>query len=349
MKIAYCSIATVSYLRYASALVNSILETGDESQIFLLVPDLQAGDAIRQQIENSFPAQVTILSCDELRAQPDASAFWYFDPFELSNMLKPFLLFHCLGMDYDSAVYLDADLLFVSRLDEKLVELGWETVVFTPHHLSPPNDCSDIGEDALAQSGALNGGFYFFPNSKAANSILMWMMQVFPQHGFVDWGRGLFVDQKLIMNALAHFNEHIDVTHCAVLNIAYWNAYERKVTKISNRYLVGGDPVVFFHMSGFDPNDPTRICKYISNERNLEIERSAPWFRGVCDDYLMRFRCGFTGLDFPNRRYPFSKREGIEMTRRRRREFFETGTIKRFTFGRFLESSRLVLKKVLGK
>ena len=61
----------------------------------------------------------------------------------------------------------------------------------------------------------------------------------------------MFTDQRWVDFAPSFFDHFIlkDPTY----NVAYWNLHERDLEWTDGRYLVNGQPLTFFHFSGFVP------------------------------------------------------------------------------------------------
>src|SRR6185295_17846028 len=55
-------------------------------------------------------------------------------------------------------------------------------------------------------------------------------------------------------------------------NVAYWNLYEREVKLGSDGYEVNGQPLRFFHYSGFDPLSPYRLSKYQPGKERIRLD-----------------------------------------------------------------------------
>lgn len=338
-ELAFGSVATVSYLRQAIAMALSLRKSGDSTTIFILVPDLIDQDTNEIVDASALDDEcIQIMRVHDLKDQPPELSKYYFDAFEYSNMLKPFLIMELLHRGFAQVAYLDSDLMFVRSLSDALTEQRIDHVGFTPHLLSPPTAPSSVIEESnLCQSGVLNGGFYVTSKTEKAISIIKWMMNSFPEYGFVDYGEGLFVDQKLLQNAYFHFFPDIQLFLDSGFNIAYWNAHERSVCINSGRFYIDDNPVLFFHLSGMAPGNESIVCRYLDMEKNQFLLNRNPWFKDVYATYSEFWQRASTFVRVDEFEYPFRSLGGIELSSDMRRWIFlnkstEFGT-KQVAFG----------------
>lgn len=84
---------------------------------------------------------------------------------------------------------------------------------------------------------------------------------------------GLSTDQKWVSIAPCFFN-FLKISFNPGYNAAPWNTFERRLTsKQGDRYLVNDEfPLIFFHFSNFDHDDPQYLNKRASSERGVEYE-----------------------------------------------------------------------------
>ena len=329
-KIAFGSVATVSYLRQAFAMALSLRASGDTTNIFILVPDLinRNVDEIVDEIALNHVG-IEILNIDDLHNRPPELSRFYYNAFEYANMLKPFLIMELLRRGFSCVTYLDSDLMFVSPLSVALAKLHVDHVGFTPHLLSPQADPESIIQDSdLCQTGVLNGGFYVVSNTDRSRSIINWMIDTFARYGFVDYREGLFVDQKLLQNAFFHFFPDVELIRHPGYNIAYWNADERLVEVRDGEFRTEQGPVLFFHLSGMAPDDENTVCRYLNGAKNKSLLDRNPWFRDVYAVYSEFWQEAADFIRNDEFEYPFRSIGRIELSNELRRWIFRNQTTK---------------------
>jgi hypothetical protein len=98
-----------------------------------------------------------------------------------------------------------------------------------------------------------------------------------------DVSSGLFVDQRWIDLVPGLFDRIAVVRHRGC-NVAYWNVHARRLAARDELRLESGEPVIFFHFSGFDARRPERLCGVPTRVR-LDEE---PRLRRLLADYAQR-------------------------------------------------------------
>jgi hypothetical protein len=277
----FCSIVSRSYVPSALALAQSFRDAGNTEEFHILIMDSEICGLPGER------EGVHFLGLDELLPAPPKAMRYYFDAFEFCCALKPFLVAHLIGTSgAQKVVYLDADVFVTGKFDRIWSELGSSALMMVPHQLSPPGlDLGYVKEVDVADFGFLNGGFSAWCAGPAADKILSWMMSRFPIYGFCDRERGMFCDQKLLPLLLAYFPDDLVVSRDPGLNVGYWNAHERRVTKSGGSLFVEDVPLVFFHASGFRVEKPKLPCAYLSAKDNAALLLMAPWLESVTQDY----------------------------------------------------------------
>jgi glycosyltransferase involved in cell wall biosynthesis len=213
---------------------------------------------------------------------PERMAAFY-NVLELSTAVKPWLLRHLLDRDgVDAVTYLDPDIWVEDSLvevDRLAVEHG---AVLTPHLTAPlPRDGRKPSEKDIMVSGSYNLGFIALgAEGGVAGPLLDWWSERLGDECLIDPANGLFVDQRWIDLAPGIWPD-ISVLRNPGYNVAYWNLPQRRLEIDGGGYLVDGEPLRFFHFSGYDPRRPDELSKY----QNRIALRTDPPLSRICDEY----------------------------------------------------------------
>jgi hypothetical protein len=186
---------------------------------------------------------------------------------------------------FDSCIYLDSDIYVTHAFTRIWERCDGFSFAFTPHHLAPPPYLSYTSDILVAHFGFLNSGFYVCTRSAECFYYLKWLQDQLVKCGFCNSVNGMFGDQKLIPQLLQFMPESVLILTDPCLNIAFWNAHERNVASRNGSYTIDDEPVIFFHLSGFDYRDLSRICNYLPFHVNNAIGLMAPWLLDVTYEY----------------------------------------------------------------
>ena len=191
-----------------------------------------------------------------------AGLAYSFDVTELSTCVKPFVLRHLLARGYDRAFYFDPDIEIFTPIDAVRDPLDDADIVLTPHTTGPiPLDGKLPNEITLLQAGAYNLGFIGVANRPAARRFLDWWAARLERYCINDVASGLFTDQKWI-DLVPGMVERVAIVRHRGCNVGYWNLHARQVHPEIPSRLVTGEPIVFYHYSGFDPLQPSVLSKH---------------------------------------------------------------------------------------
>lgn len=258
--LAACTIVSKNYLPFARVLARSFRAQHPEARFFVLLVD---------RVEGAFDPSLEpfeLIEVESLAEIPDLRSFLFrYTLLEVNTAVKPFLLEHLLvERELEKLVYFDPDIQIFGPLDELAGLLDRHEIVLTPHLTEPIEDELHPGELAILQSGAYNLGFLALRRSPAVDRLLTWWGERLLEQCRVDLARGLFVDQKW-MDLVPGLHPGTHVLPSPAYNVAYWNLHGRRVSAGPDgdeRPRVNGEPLVFFHFSGFDPRDAWRVSKH---------------------------------------------------------------------------------------
>ena len=204
----------------------------------------------------------------------------YYSVLELATAVKPALLSYILDR-HDHAVYLDPDLWIRKPLSEVPGLAVQHGIVLTPHLLEPlPLDHMSASEEYIMRSGIYNLGFIAV--GEKARPFLSWWWERLQRHCLVAIDRGLFTDQRWVDWAPSMHDFYI--LKDPALNVAYWNLSNRTVTKEGDEYYVKGEPVRFFHFSGYSPDRPHVLSKHLGDNPRVLLSQE-PGLKAACDAY----------------------------------------------------------------
>lgn len=245
MRTAAFSIISPNYRHFARVLMSSIQAQHPEWDRYVLI----VGDAAADE-EAAFHS----VSIHELPL-PHARQFEFrYDIIELNTAVKPWMFEHVFARGYDRVVYLDPDIFVYSRLDE----LPEAFMTVTPHLTGfIGGDQFHPSERTILKAGAYNLGFLALTRGPELEKFLGWWQKKLEFHCVFDTQRGLFVDQRWIDLAPGLF-EDVAILRHEGYNVAYWNLRQRTVRGRT----VNGQPLRFFHFSGYDPAMPELVSRH---------------------------------------------------------------------------------------
>ena len=260
-RLAGCTIVSRNYLSYARVAGESWLRHHPRSRFYTLVVDgLPAG---------AEAGRVEIVEPDALELPYFAELAFRCDVTELSTAVKPAFLSFLLERE-DAVVYLDPDVLVLQPFAEAQRALRTAGIVLTPHTLAPiPRDGLRPSEEGILNTGVFNLGFLALRASDDASGLLGWWNSRVREACRIDYVGGLFFDQKWIDLVPAYYRSAAILRHPGY-NVAYWNLHERPLERRDESFFVRGEPLVFFHFSGFDPARPATLSKRVK----LELART---------------------------------------------------------------------------
>lgn len=195
-------------------------------------------------------------------------AFMY-DIIEFSTSLKPFIALKLLK-SHSKVIFLDPDTSVYSSLTPLEEDLDSYPVVLTPHYLKPQPDTAGESDLAMMRFGSFNLGFFAVRRCEQASFFLNWWNRRCLDFSFMESQFGLSTDQKWVSIAPCFF-DFLKISFNPGYNFAPWNTFERTLTsKLGELYIVNKKyPLIFFHFSNFDHNDPQYLNKRASSEISL--------------------------------------------------------------------------------
>jgi hypothetical protein len=160
--------------------------------------------------------------------------------------------------------YFDPDIVVFSDLGELKAELAQASVVLTPHLCDPEESEEAVRHNEITalRHGTYNLGFLGVRPTENGLRFARWWRDRLLQHCWADIPNGLFTDQRWVDLAPALFPE-IRILRHRQFNVATWNLTHRKVTLDGEgRLTIDGQPLVFFHFSGFDSGGQLMMLRH---------------------------------------------------------------------------------------
>ncbi len=277
-----CTIVARNYLAYARVLAESFLAQHPAGECVVLVIDDAAGEV------DDANEPFTVVRPSELPLERFEAMAAMYDVTELATAVKPWLLEHLLAQGDGAPIsYFDPDIRFYAPVDEIERLVIEHELVLTPHITAPiPDDGKQPGELDLMASGTYNLGFVAMAPSARIRELLTWWQKRLRYDCVIDHALGYFVDQRwfdLVPNTFAG----TALLRDPGMNVAYWNLHERTVTQDADgSWLVNGEPLRFFHFSGFDPDRPHLLSKHQTRTRLSEH----PDLAKLCEEFSAEVR-----------------------------------------------------------
>lgn len=257
MKPALCTIIAKNYLAQARALTDSFLKVHPDGRCFVLLLDEPEGRF------DPAAERFSVVSAKDLGIPRFEHMLFRYNLLEMCTAVKPFFLEHLFRReDLPSLFYFDPDVLIFSSLAPLLAVLEGKLMALTPHLLEPlAEDGRHPSDLSILRAGTYNLGFLGLARHPSLLPFLRWWQQKLEKQCVIDMARGLFVDQKWMDMAPALFPDVV-VHRDAGCNAAYWNLSQRRMEERGREWLVNGAPLVFFHFSGYDPQEPGILSRH---------------------------------------------------------------------------------------
>jgi hypothetical protein len=207
----------------------------------------------------------------------------------LNTAVKPFYIEHLYQRTaaVDAVIYLDPDILLYGSLTPLAEKLRDYNLVVTPHSCTFDDTPANVYyETGMLSTGIYNLGFLATARSDTTFAFLKWWQKRLEDYCYYQVATGLFVDQLWMTLAPIYF-AGIYVEKNPGYNMAYWNLFERRLSRPAGNYLVNEQyELVFFHFSSYNPEKPEAITKRGKAMVVSFLER--PELQPIYDDYRRR-------------------------------------------------------------
>jgi glycosyltransferase involved in cell wall biosynthesis len=283
-----CTIAAKNYLAQVRVLAASFKRHHPAGEFTTLVIDdlLAPREDFSQDPDNVVLLGDIGLPLDEIRRMA-----MIYDVTEFSTSVKPWLLRHLLQTGSEPVIYLDPDIEIFAPMDDIFEMAREHSIVLTPHGMQPfPNDGLRLNESDILGSGIYNLGFLGL--GAGSGDFLDWWSRRLSRECVIDPAHMRFTDQRWIDFVPALFRHHILKDEGC--NVAYWNLHGRKVEWTGAGYEVNGEPLRFFHYSGYDPDVPHLLSRHMGDRPRILLSQE-PGVARLCAEYSRKLgEAGFS-------------------------------------------------------
>ena len=240
----------------------------------------------------------------------------YYDALELNTAVKPHAFKALLAEEgVTTGAYLDPDIWVYRPLDAVREGLARAPLALTPHTTRPLRGEANPNDHVVLQSGSYNLGFMAARAEPQIFDLLDWWAEKLRFDCRVDFAAGLFTDQKW-MDLAPGFVSDLAILRTPTLNLAYWNLEGREIAKGADGWSVDGQPLAFFHFSGFDPAFPQLLSKH---QDRIKVAPGSP-LAGLLAEYaavmLRNGHAEASAIPYGHRAFPSGELVSKDVRRR---------------------------------
>ncbi|MCC6069492.1 glycosyltransferase family 4 protein [Massilia sp. GCM10020059] len=278
-KTAVVTIVSNNYLHYARTLMQSVALQHPEAERYCVIvdTDMAPGAALADEF--------TAIAMPELGLPYGDDFYFQYTILELNTAVKPWALEHLLDRGHSEVLYIDPDIYLYRPLEDVMRHLSsGASIVLTPHMLAPYDDDRNPTEASIRMAGTYNLGFCAIAERLETRAFLRWWQGKLARDCVVDMPNGVFVDQSWIDLVPGMF-DNVRILRHPGYNVAYWNLAQRSFAQGEGGLLVNGEPLMFFHYSGIDPQNPQPVSKH-QDRHNLDSVGAI--VRGLFVEYCQR-------------------------------------------------------------
>jgi hypothetical protein len=314
-RVAAATIVDKSGLALARVLAASFLEHHRDVPFFVLLADEVDGyfDPAKESFE--------LVTLDQLKIPELRRFLFHYSRQEVSYAATPFLLHHLLERGFDGAIFLKQESLVTAPFYDVLQRAAASSILLTPHLLGPLEGEGRFRRELnILQSGVYNGGFVGVAATTEGRDFLEWWKDLCFRHCVHDVPNGVHFEQRWLDFVPAYFEDYEVITDVG-FNVGHWNLLERHVAIEGDAITVNGRPCRYVRFSGFDPEKPERVTRYLPLPTMADIGEGARLFQ------LYAGRLRNAGYEESSRwPYAFSKYEdGVPVSYDARKLYRELG------------------------
>ncbi len=270
------TICSANHLAQARCLGDSLKQYAPGYTLVIGLVDRIDGRFTRQDVEYE------VIEAEEIGLSSFSDMAARYSIIELNCAMKPFFCLHILDRyKLSRIVYLDSDIYLFGNLNLAEEALDTHDIIITPHFTTPFNDDKIPLERDVLKSGLYNGGFFAINNNEKGLAFINWWKERLIDQCYYNFCEGMGVDQAWLDFVPLYF-EKVMVLQNKGYNVAYWNLHERSVSGKNGAYRVNDtEPLIFFHISGYDVNQPGQLSKH----QNRYIFDTLPVVKEIYEEY----------------------------------------------------------------
>ena len=256
-RFAIFTICSNNYMPAARTFLDTARQHHPEAALFVCLADRKVDSP------GFYDPDWTVVETESLDI-PDFPSFAFrYDIMEMNTAVKPFMFQHLLEeLGYDVALYFDPDIEIFHPLESVVGPLrDGASFLLTPHLLSPCEASDGPNDLTIMRAGIYNLGFLGVSRCDESKRVIDWWARRLRFQCISAQDQGIFVDQKF-MDLVPGFASRAVISHDVTLNVAYWNLRQRRLEQRNNTWLVDGQPLGFFHYSGYESNKRSQLSHY---------------------------------------------------------------------------------------
>lgn len=262
------TICSANYLPTAKVLLDSLRRYEPDRARVLVLVERDTPDDTRQALGALLGCEV--LGLAQLPLPDLARMAFQYDITEFNTAVKPFVFQYLFDRGDEAVIYLDPDICLYQPLAALWQVLATDDAVVTPHITAPlPDDGLAPSTENMLRCGQYNFGFVGLARRPPARRFVDWWAERLTDHCIFHPRHFYFVDQfygALVSSVVPATR----VWHHPGYNFAYWNAPQRTLARAADGgWTADGEPLVFFHFSGFTADDPAALSRHQNRLRAL--------------------------------------------------------------------------------
>jgi len=272
---------TANYIPKARVLAKSVKKFHPDYQFHIVL-----SDRVPSWLDLDKEPFDTVLTIEELSIPNLKSWIFKHTLVEMCTGVKGFA-FQEITRRYqpDYIFFFDPDIVILSPIDSLVDKLTKNSILLTPHQTEPERLDRAIVDNEICslKHGVFNLGFLGIrptPGSEGLKFIDWWAARL-QNYCYDDKLNGLFTDQRWVDLAPAFFSD-LCITREPIYNVATWNLTHRVATgSIEHGIEINGQPICFYHFSGFDSGDQEIMLKQYGKESPVLFELR-DWYIEQC-------------------------------------------------------------------